>query len=94
MGDFIHNGIVQGALAALIAAFVIWVIRAIRMQIDEKKIIAFLEKSAAETELHFRTTHAVASATNLSEERVSKLCSRSRRIRRNQKEKESWILEG
>ena len=94
MKDLINNGIVQGALAALVAAFVIWMIRAICIRMDEKKIITFLQKSAAETELHFRTTHAIASATSLPEERVSKICGRSRRIRRNQKEKESWILEG
>ena len=94
MSDFIHNGIVQGALAALVAAFVIWMIRAVCIRMDEKKIITFLQKSATETELQFRTTHAIASATHLPEERVAKICGRSKRIRRNQKGKESWVLDG
>lgn len=92
MRDFINNGIVQGVLAALILAFLFWVKSIIRRLKDENKIIRFLKKSAFETELNFRSTHAISSATNLTEERVNKVCGKSKRIRRNQKEKKSWIL--
>jgi len=37
------------------------------------------------------TIHAISSAVNLTQDRGNKVCSKSRRIRRNQKEKESWI---
>jgi len=93
MRGFINNSIVQSVLAALIIAFLYWVIGYIRRRIDENKIVIFLKKSAAETEHNFRSTHAISSATNLTESRVNKVCSRSKRIRRNQKEKESWALD-
>ena len=49
-------------------------------------------ESALETDYSFRSTEAIASDTNLTEARVATLCARDPRIRRSQKEKQSWTL--
>jgi hypothetical protein len=90
MSDFFKNGIVQGVLATLIGVLVLGIFGWLKFKRDEKIVTKFLKNSGVETRHNFRTTHAISSATNLSEERIRKVCSKSSKIRRNQKEKESW----
>ncbi len=78
--------------SALVVAILLGVFKVISDKRDTNTIIAFLKDSEAATEDRFRSNHAIASDTNLSEERVRKLCSKTNRIRRNPKEKESWCL--
>ena len=59
---------------------------------DTEKILIFLKKSERDTNYTFRANHVIASDENMSEERVRKLCSKSKKIRRNTKTKESWRL--
>lgn len=92
MKEIFQNGIVQGVIVALIVAFIFWVIRHFKFKHDEKTLINFLGESKRETSHTFRTTHAISSATNLSEERIRKVCNKSKKITRNQREKESWKL--
>ena len=92
MNELINPNIVQGVLATLVASLIIWMLAGIKAKYDQNKIISFLKKSKKETNHTFRTTHAIASETNLSKERVGKLGSKSKKIKRNQKEKESWKL--
>lgn len=90
MNDFFKNGIVQVVLATLIAVLILGIFGWLKFKRDEKVVAKFLKNSGVETSRTFRTTHAISSATNLSQERIRKVCSKSSNIKRNQKEKESW----
>ena len=92
MDDILSNDIVKGALAAMIAAVVFWLIRKILFLMDENKILEFLKQSRGETGYRFRSTEAIVSATNLEQSRVQAICGNSKKIRRNQAEKESWCV--
>lgn len=94
MSDFFNNGIVQGVLASLAVVLILGLFGWLKFKRDEKIVARFLKDSGVETNHRFRSTQALSSATNLSEERIRKVCSKSTRIRRNQKEKESWKLDG
>ena len=59
---------------------------------DKRKIYKYLLNSKKETEYKFRTTEAISSDTNISRYRVEKLCSSHPKIKRNEKDKESWQL--
>lgn len=85
--------IITGIVSGLVVAISLWLVKIARDIKDTKAIINFLRKSKEATEYSFRSNHAIASNTHLSEERVRKLCSKSRKkIKRNEKEKESWNL--
>jgi CRISPR/Cas system CSM-associated protein Csm2 small subunit len=92
MSDFFKNGIVQGVFATLIGVLILGILGWLKFKRDEKIVTKVLKNIGAETSHTHRTTHAISSATNLSEERIRKVCSKSSMIRRNQKEKESWKL--
>jgi hypothetical protein len=92
MSDFFKNGIVQGVLATLVGVLILGIFGLLKFKRDEKIVTKFLKNSGVETSHTFRTTHAISSATNLSEERIRNVCSKSSKIRRNQKEKGSWKL--
>ncbi len=61
---------------------------------DGKKIYTFLLHSKAGTDWTFRSTHAISSHTKISESRVEVLCSKHPKIKRNEKEMQSWKLIG
>jgi hypothetical protein len=92
MNDLFNNGIVKGVLATLIAVVILGIFGWLKFRRDEKLVAEFLKKSGIETGDTFTSTHAISSATNLSEDRIRKICSKSTRINRDHKEKESWKL--
>jgi hypothetical protein len=92
MGEFLNNGIVQSVLGALIVAGLFTVYRNRVFRKDENRIVEFLKQSAIETGNTFRSTHAISSELDLTEERVKVVCSKSKLIKRNLKEKQSWRL--
>lgn len=92
MSDFFKNEIVQGVLAIFIGAFILGIFGWLKFRRDEKIVTEFLKKSGVETQHDLRTTRAISSATTLSEKRIRKVCSKSSRVRRDHKEKGSWIL--
>ena len=59
---------------------------------DEEEIINFLTEKIHDTDKSFISTHRIASEVNLTESRVNEVCSKSDKIRRNQKERETWTL--
>ncbi len=59
---------------------------------DSAKIYDFLLKSKQEMDFTFRSTEAISSATKISEKRVAELCSKHPKIKRNEREKQSWRL--
>jgi hypothetical protein len=91
MEDFMKNAIV-GIIVSLIVAFIIWTIQKFREKRAEEKIISFMNESAKITSWKFRSTPAISSHTNISSEKIEKICSKSKKIKRNEKEKESWKL--
>ncbi len=80
------------AIAVAIAGLFLWLIQWVKDRRDTDKIYKFLLRSSKERGWAFRTTRAISSATNIPTERVSGLCGRDKRIRRNEKEKESWRI--
>ena len=70
MSEQITISIVSGIVVALI----IWLIKVIKNKADTNKIIKFLTNSKQNTEYVFRLNHAIASDTNLSEEREFVIC--------------------
>jgi hypothetical protein len=93
MSNFFNNGIVQGVLATLILVIILGILGWLNFKIDKKIVTKFLANSGVESRDTYNTTHAISSAINLSEQRIRKVCNKSPRIRKNQKEeKESWKL--
>jgi len=81
---------VQAVLAALLVVLILGIFGWIKFKRDEKIVARFLQDAGIETGNTCRTTKAIASATNLSEVRIRKVCSMSSVIERHQDEKESW----
>ncbi len=86
MPEDLNNGIIQSVIGAILFALIIWGVGFVRFRIDETKIVKFIRGS----EYTFRSTEAIVASTNLSKSRVEHVCSKSKSIRRNEKERESW----
>lgn len=91
--DFVSNNALGSAITAT-AVFAliggIWKWR--RDRKDSEIIYNFLLDSRSTTGYTFRSTEAISSHTKIAENRVAKLCSKHPKIRRNEKEKQSWTL--
>ena len=87
-----NNQLVSGLVVAAVAAIVgaAWKWKHDRK--DSGKIYDFLLKSKSGTDFTFRSTEAISSATKIPEKRVALLCSKHPKIKRNEKEKQSWKL--
>lgn len=85
-----NNSLASALVAAAILAIVGGIWKWIRDRRDSKKIHDFLLKSKVETDLTFRSTETISSYTKISESRVADLCSKHPKIKRNEKEKQSW----
>ena len=93
MLDFISNNALISALIVVAVTTAIggaWKWR--NEHRDSQAIYNFLLTSKEGTNFSFRSTEAISSHTRLSEERVADLCSKHKKIRRNEKEKQSWTL--
>lgn len=88
MAEFFKNGIVQSVIAALIFALLVWAYKKVHFWWDERKIFNFI-KSSSHT---FRSTEAIAASTNLEAARIQHVAAKSKKLRRNSKEKESWCV--
>ena len=78
--------------AAIVAIFGIhiWLHDLVKFKMDESAILNFFEGSSGEYQ--FCSTNAIAAGTDMSFERVTIVCSKSKAIKRDSKEKESWCL--
>ncbi|WP_226685153.1 hypothetical protein [Shewanella indica] len=88
MAEFFKNGIVQSIAATLIVALLVWGYKKVHFWWDERKILDFI-KSSQHT---FRSTEAIAASINLESSRIQHVAAKSKNLRRNSKEKESWCL--
>jgi hypothetical protein len=82
--------ILSGIAVLAVGSLFAWIARASKRKVDTAKIISCLENDTYQ----FRTTHAIAANTNLTESRVRDLASASDHVRRNELEQESWALVG
>lgn len=82
-----------GALGvAAIIGSVGWLWRTYQNGKDLKLIYDFLKSSTNNTEYVYRSTEAISSETNLTENRVESLCAKTPKIKRNTKQRQSWKL--
>jgi hypothetical protein len=93
----LHNFAINNQFGSAFAAgalllVITWFLRRARDVVDGKKILWFLQASAANTGHTYRSTEAIASGTKLPEVRVEYLCSRHSKIKRNTAERQSWRL--
>lgn len=95
MAEFLHfteNNLFATLIAAAIVALIVHIWKVLRDSYDNKKIYDFLSISKANTEFTFRSTEAISSDTKIPESRVAELCSKHPKIKRNEKEKQSWKI--
>ncbi len=94
--DFVGNNFKETAAGAAIivsiAGGLVGLFKWFPDKRDSDKIYKFLRRSAKERGWAYRTTHAISSATKIPGNRISVLCNRDKRIKRNDKERESWRL--
>jgi hypothetical protein len=91
--DFISNNqLVSTLVAAALLGLLAWGAKRFRDRRDSKRIYEFLRQSRLNTDFRFRSTEAISSATKIPEARIERLCSRHNKIKRNEKEKQSWQL--
>lgn len=89
-----QNQVLAPIVTAAVLGTLGFLYRSYRKYRDGKKIYDFLLKSRTNTDFNFRSTEAISSATKIPETRVAELCSRHKKIMRNEKEKQSWQLVG
>jgi len=100
MPDEVWTGVIVGAAGGAVAGLVLWLVgRLNQYEIDwreSRRIYTWLDKvtSTSESTSKWRSTRAIASYTNLPEDRVRDLCSRHSRIVLSTKEKEMWGIAG
>jgi len=92
--EYVIEGIVIGVSAGVAIQIINFVSKYINFYQEEKIIVDFLKESIKSSKYTFRSIIIICNAVNLPEERVRYICSRSKKIRRNEKEKESWTLNG
>ena len=82
------NPLGSAIVAGLILAGLAWIIKKLKDKSDSKRIYKFISDS----DQTFRTTAAISSATHIPESRVAELCSKDKRVKRNELEKQSWRI--
>lgn len=87
-----NNNLASALVAAVIFAIVGGLRKWYKNYRDSKKILDFMLRSKAETNFTFRSTEVISADTKISESRVADLCSKHPKIKRNEKEKQSWRL--
>ena len=87
-----NNQLVSGLVVAGILAVVGAAWKWNHDRRDSQIIYDFMRQSKLGTNFEFRSTEAISSATKIPEKRVATLCSKHPKIKRNEKEKQSWKL--
>ncbi len=87
-----NNGLVSTLIATTLVAIAVWIRKCWIDRRDGNKIYNFMLTSKSKTDFKFRTTEAISSDIKISESRVAELCSKHPKIKRNEKEKQSWQL--
>jgi len=94
----VFQGIIIGASGGAIAGMTIWLMKELKDFIlrksRTKRIILWLNKEIDRGKEPWRSTHAISSFNNLTENEVRVLCSRSKKICRSSKPSEVWGISG
>jgi len=85
-----ENNLVSAVVAAALLGGVAWLWKYCRDRRDSEHIYSYLIQSMNETDWTFRGTAAISSRLKIPESRVEELCHKHRKIRRNEKDKQSW----
>lgn len=85
--------IVSSIVAALIVTYTVWLVKKAHASREAQAIYDFLRQSKEEGRFVFRSTSAISAHTRIPESRVAELCSRHPKIRRNEKERQTWRIE-
>ena len=85
------NTVFYWVIGILVCVFILGFFGWLKFRRDEKIVTDFLEKSGINTD-GFSTTHSISSATNMSRERIIKICKASSKIRRSRNDRDSWKL--
>lgn len=85
-----ENALVSTLVAAALIGGVRWLWIYRRDRRDSERIYSYLIQSMNETDWKFRGTAAISSDLKISESRIEELCHKHSKIRRNEKDKQSW----
>ena len=92
MTDFLDEPLVRWILLATGAVGVLGLFGWLKLRRDEKVVAEFLRQSGVDTSRRFRTTSEISEATELHEDRVRIVCTRSPRINLKHDADDSWKL--
>jgi len=81
-------GVSIAVSVAVIFGVKTWLHNLVKFKMDESAILNFFNESRGG--YTFRSAEAISAGTDLDVARVSMVCTRSKAIKRNSKEKESW----
>ena len=85
------EGILIALTVAALTALVIWLVKRCRIWRESSRIYHWLDKVTSPRDgKRWRSTIAIASNTNISEDRVRFLCSQHKKIVRSSKKNEVW----
>ena len=84
MGQAGLNEIVQWVFGALVAAVVLGLFGWYKFRRDEKLVTEFLKESHVDSRRVPKTSYEISSVTKLHEKRVTKICRKSTRIKKEQ----------
>ncbi len=90
--EYVIEGIVIGVSAGVAIQIINFVSKCIDFYHEEEIIVDFLKESIKKYPKGFRSTIIICNAVNLPEERVRYICNRSKKIRRNERKRETWKL--
>ena len=83
-------GVSIAVTVAVILGIKAWLHSLLKFKMDESAILYFFNESNGD--YTFRSTEAISAGTDLDAARVSQVCIKSKAIKRNTKEKQSWCL--
>ena len=97
--DTVRDGIVIGAAGGAVAGLILWLVDRLReWELDyrhKRRIFNWLDKVTAPDEaVKWRSTRAIASYNDLTEDRVRYLCSQHEKIVLSTREREVWGVKG
>jgi hypothetical protein len=88
----LEKDLYQGLFICIVSVVVLLVfpniLTPISFKIDERKIVNFIKNSKHT----FRSTEAICAHTSLDTDRIKKVASKSKKLKRNSAKKESWCL--
>ena len=83
-------GVILAVTVAAALGIHSWLHKLVTFKMDESAIIKFFEST--DDSFTFLSKSAICSGTDLPEDRVALVCDKSKAIRRNARDKESWCL--